>query len=50
MRYGHLAKKGYAGWMAAVAPAGYQDTLPLQDALISMLCALEFQVQNKSEY
>ena len=37
MRYGRLANVGYAGWTAAAALAGYQVTLPLQDALISML-------------
>ena len=35
MRYGRLAKGGYAGWMAATDMAGYQDTLPIQETLIS---------------
>ena len=48
MRYWHLAKKGYAGWMAPAAPAGYQVTLPLRNVLISMLRTLEFRIQNNS--
>ena len=36
MRYGHLAKVGYAGWTAVVAPAGYQVTLPLKDTHASL--------------
>ena len=36
MRYGRLAKVGYAGCTAAAAPARYQVTLPLQGALISL--------------
>ena len=30
-----FCKVGYAGWTAGVAPAGYQVTLPSQDAHLS---------------
>ena len=33
MSYGRLAEVGYASW---TAPVGYQATLPLRDALISL--------------
>ena len=48
MRYWHFAKKGYAVWLATAVPAGYQVTLPLRNVLISILCTLEFGIQNKS--